>query len=627
MENSSRNEFYKAALNESEYHPVCEYKLKKGFTPKNVVNAFKGLECSEPELYQWNTKRSDYTQQFKKAKQCLERRLTRMKRYPANTNEQRETRKRHSYPIKVAYAFGKDCLKKMGSQRRRELFEKSVNSLVNQVAELRPDVRNYFGNSIEQSIRELNRDDYIKEVLDRQYYAPDIQDVINRERNSGLYRLSQANQDLYKSVFNEGFERNVEFPKLLQEANNENENEEENARNETKIRPAAITLRRRALRKKKKTLKKPKRPVANVRNLNTLLSSNLLRITNVDRKQALKTLIDKLVELYKSSVYIQIKNGILIKVNNGLINPLKSDLVTQKFLNASKETGIKQIREKIGIKQKQKMADVFMTKPEVKLFITFNDFTDNLAMIVNQNNRKLEKIHSDIDKILISNNASIRSEIDIFYNEYMDEYLLNKLYDEIDKLSDAEYDRISKDEKILYTSLDEINILTKELDKLQDVYDNIPRDITNLKTNIDTAQRKIEALLKLKEAIKNRPNRLASANSSLKQLLEAQELKLAELKELEESEPKILEKYYEQFRKRNTILQNISSEISKGIVNPIILSSFLENNLMRKTGLLNLLASMSSFNNSPSLLTNANNSASRGATSAAASAAANGSNV
>jgi chromosome segregation ATPase len=205
----------------------------------------------------------------------------------------------------------------------------------------------------------------------------------------------------------------------------------------------------------------------------------------------------------------------------------------------------------------------------------------------------------------------------------MDEYLLNILYDEIDKLSDSEYDRILKDEKILYTSLDEINILTKELNKLQDVYDNIPRDITNLKATIDTNQRKIDALLKLKEAIKNRPNRLASANSSLKQLLETQEVQLAELKELEESEPKILEKYYEQFHKRNTILQNISSEISKGIVNPIILSSFLQNNLIRKRGLLSLLTSLSSFNNSPSLLTNANNAT----PSTAASAAATGSNI
>jgi hypothetical protein len=581
MENASRNEFYRAAVNNSNYHPVCEYKVRRDAPPTNVINAFKGLQCSEPELYQWNTKRSEYTQQFKKAKQCLERRLTRMKKYGATTNQQRETRKRHAYPIKVAYTFGKDCLKKMGSQRQRNIFETSVNDLVDTIAETKPDVKNYFGNSIEQSIRESNNDSYLKELLDKTYYSPDIQGVINKERNSGLYRLSQSNQDLYKSIFNEGFERNVEFLRLLEEPNNENE--AENARNETTIRPAAITLRRRALRKKKKTLKRQQRQlqITNVRNLNTILNSNEFIINDEGKKKVVKDLINKITDIYKSSVYLGIKNSLILQITNSIIMPEKYDLVSKKYMEAQNE--ISGITGKTGRKDKKaKKADEFLSKTEVKLFRKFTDIIESLDNTVIQNTKKIDKLREKVNQFLRINNANIKREVDAFYNKFMNEHLLEIVYKEIEDMSDEEFNKSSDETTKLFDSVIKINVMSTELNILQLSYEIIPIQIIPLKSNIENIQRRIDVLHRLKDAIKNRPNKLASTNANLKELLEIQEKQMKELTTLIESKKTIIAEYFELYKSRNEILDNINSEISKGIVNPLILRKYLETRIFVK---------------------------------------------
>jgi hypothetical protein len=604
MENSSKNEFYTAVQNDSEYHSVCDIRKKKGRSNTNVLNAFSGLECPARELYEWDSKRKEYTDHFRKAKQCLERRLTRMKKFKANTNESRETRKRHAYPIKVAYAYGKNCLKKVGSQRQRNIFERSVNTLVSQIAETQSNIKNHFGNSIENSIRERGDRNYIRELLDKSYYDGEQQAVINRERNSGLYRLKPENQDLYQAIFNEGFERNSEFPTLLQEVANENENENE-APNETKIRPAAITLRRKALKKKKKTLKKSfHHKVANLRNLNALINSNLVRITDEEKKRIIKQKINELKDLYIAELQMNMKANILEKILRLIISPGRKDLVTKMYENLTKEVNAS---KKLLSKKDAKKAMVLMDKPEVKLFNVFRDILNTFIDTADQYEKKSKRLSEDLSKKKKTGNAQINSELDYFYNKSKDEYILNLTYDELDSLPKERLEKFNRDATILLDSIEQIRDLSYTLDELETTYTEIVLDLSNIPTEVTKLESSIERLKTLKGAIKNRPNNIAKANSKIAEQEHKKEELIKQMAELKGKQDETLSKYFDLYKARNEILEGINMIITKGVSNPLMLSGYLEENIIQNRMMKSIKALLTTKNAPLLALNNAEN--------------------
>ncbi len=104
-------DFYTAVENDQKYTDVCDIRKKSNRTNSNVFEAFSvGLECPGKELHEWESSSKQYRDKFKRAKQCVQRRLTTMKRFPARSTANKTSRKKHIYPIQVAYAYGKDCL-------------------------------------------------------------------------------------------------------------------------------------------------------------------------------------------------------------------------------------------------------------------------------------------------------------------------------------------------------------------------------------------------------------------------------------------------------------------------------------------------------------------------------------
>jgi hypothetical protein len=108
----SSSNFYIAYEDDAKYKDVCDYDKSKNTTNKDIIDAFSGLECPGTELHEWESDYDKYRKKFKKGKQCLQRRLTTMKKYPARSATNKESRKKHIYPITVAYSYAKDCLKK-----------------------------------------------------------------------------------------------------------------------------------------------------------------------------------------------------------------------------------------------------------------------------------------------------------------------------------------------------------------------------------------------------------------------------------------------------------------------------------------------------------------------------------
>ena len=78
----STADFYIAEEDPSKYDEVCDIRKKKNRTNTNVLDAFSGLECPGRELHEWESHTKLYKDKFKKAKQCVQRRITTMKKFP-----------------------------------------------------------------------------------------------------------------------------------------------------------------------------------------------------------------------------------------------------------------------------------------------------------------------------------------------------------------------------------------------------------------------------------------------------------------------------------------------------------------------------------------------------------------
>ncbi len=121
---------YEVQENNAPYVDVC----KVGTSAKNrsemdVLKAFSGLQCRGDSLDEWDSRKKFFKEKFTKGRQCLQRRITTMKYYGTNTENLRKTRRRHLFPIQVAYTYGRDCLRKFGTRADVGTFTRSVGDL------------------------------------------------------------------------------------------------------------------------------------------------------------------------------------------------------------------------------------------------------------------------------------------------------------------------------------------------------------------------------------------------------------------------------------------------------------------------------------------------------------------
>lgn len=91
------------------YEDVCPSDTGTG----NIFSNYeRELYCNGDDITAWKNKSKQFDSKYKKANECAVRRIKRMKLYEAITPQERNIRKKHIFPIQVAYTFAKDCLKK-----------------------------------------------------------------------------------------------------------------------------------------------------------------------------------------------------------------------------------------------------------------------------------------------------------------------------------------------------------------------------------------------------------------------------------------------------------------------------------------------------------------------------------
>jgi hypothetical protein len=168
-----------------------------------------------------------------------------MKRFPARSETNKTSRKKHVYPIQVAYSYGKDCLKKFATKEQQNTYESSTNDLIKEISKTQANIPAYFGNSIEQSIRNRGKNNNIKSILNQEYYNGEVTDLINRIRSTGYNTASKDNQELFYTIINKAFSRNAKY-------NEELESEEEEAEGANETEKELINILKKEMKKRRR---------------------------------------------------------------------------------------------------------------------------------------------------------------------------------------------------------------------------------------------------------------------------------------------------------------------------------------------------------------------------------------
>jgi hypothetical protein len=486
--------------NHEKYNDVCDIRRKIDRTDTNVLKAFSGLECPGKELHEWESHSKLYKEKFKKAKQCLQRRISTMKRFPARSEKNKTSRKKHVYPIQVAYSYGKDCLKKFATKEQQNTYESSTNDLIKEISKTQANIPAYFGNSIEQSIRNRGKNNNIKSILNQEYYNGEVTDLINRIRSTGYNTASKDNQELFYTIINKAFSRNAKY-------NEELESEEEEAEGANETEKELINILKKEMKKRRKTKKKslsaaPAAPVENLINLNTLLQSERFAITNEAKREEIIKRIEKIKKIFADKILIDEKLYMLEDIFYGTFEKLNK-INKNMYSIITKIAGqplTKKTLKRAGINEK------YLTKANsydarVKLQRSIMDTHSKLK-------DKLETINKDIDKLLESGNNDIDENLNNFYTYDLPTLLLKDINIGLRKLNKDEKERFSKEKEEIYNQVKEIHKLNTELAEAE----------AKLEMNL-TKQNKLEALLKL-NAIKSNPDRLKTATDTLKELKE-----------------------------------------------------------------------------------------------------------
>ena len=120
------------------YRSLCAPTHKVGSVYEDLSSIF---QCNDEQ------DRETLEARYSRSSRCLQRRIEEMATHSANTNANRNARKRHLIPVKLTYAFAKDCLRRYAPDSEVREFERDINRRMSDVYG-----RRY---SIENSIREL----------------------------------------------------------------------------------------------------------------------------------------------------------------------------------------------------------------------------------------------------------------------------------------------------------------------------------------------------------------------------------------------------------------------------------------------------------------------------------------
>lgn len=120
------------------YRSLCAPTHKTGSVTEDLRSIF---QCNDDQ------DQSTLEARYSRGAKCLQRRIEEMALFSTDTNANRNARKRHLIPVKLTYAFAKDCLRRYAPESEMREFERDINERMSDL----------YGHrySIENSIRGL----------------------------------------------------------------------------------------------------------------------------------------------------------------------------------------------------------------------------------------------------------------------------------------------------------------------------------------------------------------------------------------------------------------------------------------------------------------------------------------
>lgn len=100
------------------YRSLCAPTHKTGSVTEDLRSIF---QCNDDQ------DQPTLEARFSRGAKCLQRRIEEMALFSTNTNANRNARKRHLIPVKLTYAFAKDCLRRYAPESEVSEFEHDIN--------------------------------------------------------------------------------------------------------------------------------------------------------------------------------------------------------------------------------------------------------------------------------------------------------------------------------------------------------------------------------------------------------------------------------------------------------------------------------------------------------------------
>ena len=492
--------FFSVEFDDNKYTDVCKYTPVKNRQTnaeekRGVKEAFSGLQCKGDRVNQWEAKSSKdaYRKTFKKAKECMQRRISTMKRFPARNLSSKQARLRHIYPIELAYSYGKDCLKRFATKEQQNLYRNSTNALIDQVSTNNTaNIKSYFDPTIENSIKAKRSN--AAEILDKQYdYAPENWDLINVIRKSGNAwdSLSNETRAMYLSRF---YNTLAEKPHLLEAMENDNNENNNNKNNRGPVKKTTVTprgrlrtLRRRA---KRVPVSKPPPKINNVFLTALGKDPEFQRRTEEEKLAFVETTKNRLIGMQKNLETLMLKRDTL----NTLIRLISSQTQYDKVI-------IARGREALASNERAGVA-------------AYNELTGVMERAASQGEAFTKRIVRDF--AALQTEISRYPELGPWFKLDIYDYLIYDLDTYILGLPNAEYYPLFDKANTTIQTSNRINEITKSLNDsqpLKRILLNLivlKRDKAALK---DTTNVKEKA--KLKDAIEKYESQLATAKEEL----------------------------------------------------------------------------------------------------------------
>lgn len=502
----NNSDFYTAHIDDTKYDDVCDIRKKsnKNATNSDVLESFSGLECPSKELFEWESNKKQYRDKFKKAKQCVQRRITTMKKFGSKTAENKHSRKKHIYPVQVAYTYATDCLKKFATKKQQNTFRHSIDTLINEVSKKQSNIKNYFKDSIEKSIHTRGNTPILAEILHRKYYDDEQLKIIDKARELGYDKLNSDDKERFLSIIDEGFSRNTYNLEENNALDRNNTNNGNNTNNTT------IHKLKKNIKHYRVSKKKPKHSLSinrtvNLSNLNTLLQSNEFKITNNDRKSEIIKRITEIGKIYGDSILLSNKLLIINDITNEItnnpdtLNDEGNEIISKlqhSFIDKTAMT--KKALKKMGINENY--AD------RVEIFNERNLIKIQLHELKTSITERIVSLQHQLAKKLNIDDIPIKETINIFYKTYLSTYLLRATNEDIAKLSEKDKNKLSDEEFELNTIMNPIEDITKK--------------IRDLESKILSNNKQLETFTKMSKSanVTKRPDILPKIMSKLKEL-------------------------------------------------------------------------------------------------------------